>query len=72
MTLRDGTQGEGVSFSVEDILMITRKLDALGIDYIEDGWPASNPRDKEFFIRLQHHGSEAWFRNILIRRLAGN
>jgi hypothetical protein len=40
--------------------------------YIEGGWPGSNPRDKEFFIRLQHHGSEAWFRDIRIRRLGGN
>src|SRR5947209_14328602 len=52
-TLRDGTQGEGVSFSVDDKLMITQKLDALGIDYIEGGWPGSNPRDKEFFIRAR-------------------
>jgi 2-isopropylmalate synthase len=52
-TLRDGTQGEGVSFSVDDKLMITQKLDALGIDYIEGGWPGSNPRDKEFFSRAR-------------------
>ena len=38
-TLRDGTQGESVSFSVEDKLMIAQKLDDLGIDYIEGGWP---------------------------------
>jgi 2-isopropylmalate synthase len=58
-TLRDGTQGESVSFSVEDKLIIARKLDELGIDYIEGGWPGSNPKDKEFFARsgeltLQH------------------
>lgn len=59
-TLRDGTQGEAVSFSVEDKLTIARKLDELGIDYIEGGWPGSNPKDKEFFarakneLRLQH------------------
>src|SRR6202795_44009 len=50
-TLRDGTQGEAVSFSVEDKILITRKLDELGIDYIEGGWPGSNPKDKEFFAR---------------------
>jgi 2-isopropylmalate synthase len=50
-TLRDGTQGESVSFSVEDKLVIARKLDELGIDYVEGGWPGSNPKDKEFFAR---------------------
>jgi 2-isopropylmalate synthase len=50
-TLRDGTQGEAVSFSVDDKLLIARKLDELGIDYIEGGWPGSNPRDREFFAR---------------------
>ena len=50
-TLRDGTQGESVSFSVDDKLIITQKLDELGIDYIEGGWPGSNPKDKEFFSR---------------------
>jgi len=50
-TLRDGTQGESVSFSVEDKLLIAQKLDELGIDYIEGGWPGSNPKDKEFFAR---------------------
>ena len=50
-TLRDGTQGELVSFSVEDKLLIARQLDELGIDYIEGGWPGSNPKDKEFFAR---------------------
>ena len=42
-TLRDGTQGEAVSFSVDDKLVIAQKLDELGIDYIEGGWPGSNP-----------------------------
>jgi 2-isopropylmalate synthase len=50
-TLRDGTQGESVSFSVDDKLLIAQKLDELGIDYIEGGWPGSNPKDKEFFAR---------------------
>jgi 2-isopropylmalate synthase len=50
-TLRDGTQGESISFSVEDKLIIAQKLDELGIDYIEGGWPGSNPKDREFFAR---------------------
>src|SRR5438270_8886493 len=50
-TLRDGTQGEAVSYSVDDKLIVARKLDELGIDYIEGGWPGSNPKDKEFFAR---------------------
>src|SRR5690349_18461808 len=52
-TLRDGTQGESVSFSVDDKLLIAQKLDELGIDYIEGGWPGSNPKDKEFFDRAR-------------------
>jgi 2-isopropylmalate synthase len=52
-TLRDGTQGESISFSVEDKLIIAQKLDELGIDYIEGGWPGSNPKDKEFFERAR-------------------
>ena len=52
-TLRDGTQGENVSFSVDDKLSIARKLDAIGIDYIEGGWPGSNPRDEGFFERAK-------------------
>ncbi len=52
-TLRDGTQGENVSFSVNDKLSIARKLDDLGIDYIEGGWPGSNPRDEDFFERAK-------------------
>jgi len=52
-TLRDGTQGEAVSFSVDDKLVIAQKLDELGIDYIEGGWPGSNPKDKEFFSRAR-------------------
>jgi len=53
-TLRDGTQGESVSFSVDDKLLIAAKLDELGIDYVEGGWPGSNPKDKEFFERAKH------------------
>ncbi len=52
-TLRDGAQGEGISFSVVDKLNIARKLDELGIHYIEGGWPGSNPRDAEFFERAR-------------------
>jgi len=50
-TLRDGTQGEGISLSVEDKLKIARKLDQLGVHYIEGGWPGSNSKDIEFFRR---------------------
>ena len=50
-TLRDGTQGEGVSLSCNDKLKIAEKLDEFGIQYIEGGWPGSNPKDKEFFAR---------------------
>ncbi|MDW8317858.1 MAG: citramalate synthase [Anaerolineae bacterium] len=53
-TLRDGTQGEGVNFSCEDKLRISRKLDELGIHYIEGGWPGSNPKDIEYFQRARH------------------
>ena len=48
-TLRDGTQGEKVAFSAEDKLRVAQRLDAFGIDYIEGGWPGSNPRDMAFF-----------------------
>ncbi|MGC4046410.1 MAG: citramalate synthase [Armatimonas sp.] len=51
-TLRDGSQMEGVSFSVEDKLRIARRLDAFGMDYIEGGWPGAVPKDTEFFARL--------------------
>ena len=52
-TLRDGTQGEGVSLSCDDKLRIARRLDEFGVDYIEGGWPGSNPKDMEFFERAQ-------------------
>ena len=48
-TLRDGSQGEGISFSVMDKVKIAKKLDDFGIHYIEGGWPGSNPKDMEFF-----------------------
>ncbi len=58
-TLRDGTQGEGISFSVTDKLLIAEKLDQFGVDYIEGGFPGSNPRDITFFaeakkLKLKH------------------
>ncbi len=58
-TLRDGTQGEGISFSVTDKLLIAQKLDQFGVDYIEGGFPGSNPRDISFFaeakkLKLKH------------------
>jgi 2-isopropylmalate synthase len=53
-TLRDGTQGEGVTFSVADKLRIADRLDAFGVHYIEGGWPGSNPKDIEFFEQAKH------------------
>ena len=50
-TLRDGAQTEGISFSTEDKLRITQRLDAYGVHYIEGGFPGSNPKDREFFRR---------------------
>ena len=52
-TLRDGAQTEGISYSVADKLKIAQKLDALGIHYIEGGWPGSNPKDIEFFKEVK-------------------
>jgi 2-isopropylmalate synthase len=54
-TLRDGTQGEGINFSVADKVRIAEKLDELGVHYIEGGWPGSNPKDIEFFDILKKH-----------------
>ncbi len=58
-TLRDGAQGEGISFTLEDKLRITKKLDEFGIHYVEGGWPGSNPKDIKFFkmareLKLNH------------------
>ena len=58
-TLRDGAQSEDVSFTLDDKLRITERLDDLGIHYVEGGWPGSNPRDEEYFravraLRLRH------------------
>src|SRR5437588_70677 len=52
-TLRDGSQGEGINFSVMDKLRIAEKLDAFGVHYIEGGWPGSNPKDVEFFAEAK-------------------
>ncbi len=53
-TLRDGSQGEGINFSLQDKLLITSRLDALGIDYVEGGYPLSNPKDEAFFRELKN------------------
>src|SRR5256714_7186546 len=52
-TLRDGSQGEGINFSVADKLRIAERLDTFGIHYIEGGWPGSNPKDIEFFAEAR-------------------
>jgi 2-isopropylmalate synthase len=52
-TLRDGSQGEGINFSVKDKLRIAEKLDQFGVHYIEGGWPGSNPKDIEFFAQAR-------------------
>ena len=52
-TLRDGSQQEGLSLSVDDKLRVARQLDSLGVSYIEGGWPGANPKDEEFFKRAQ-------------------
>ena len=54
-TLRDGTQAENFNLSVEDKLRITLKLDDLGVDYIEGGWPGSNPTSVQFFQEIQSY-----------------
>ena len=52
-TLRDGSQGEGVNFSLQDKLLLTQRLDELGIDFIEGGYPLSNPKDAEYFQAIR-------------------
>src|SRR6056297_59126 len=54
-TLRDGTQAEEVHFSTEDKIRVAKKLDELGIDYIEGGWPSSNPTDEQFFQEIRYY-----------------
>src|SRR6478609_5386790 len=53
-TLRDGTQSEHIAYSLADKLEIARALDDLGVDYIEGGWPGSNPKDQGFFDAARH------------------
>ena len=53
-TLRDGSQAEGISFTVEDKIRIAQKLDEMGAHYVEGGWPGSNPRDIDFFSKVNH------------------
>lgn len=55
-TLRDGSQGEGISYSVCDKIRITQELDKSGINFIEGGWPGSNPKDMEFFLKMSKTG----------------
>src|SRR5262249_34879570 len=55
-TLRDGAQCEGISFSLSEKLKVTRRLDEIGLHYIEGGWPGSNPTDTEYFRRAQELG----------------
>ena len=52
-TLRDGTQREGISLSCDDKIRVARRLDELGVTFIEGGWPGSNPKDAEFFERAR-------------------
>jgi 2-isopropylmalate synthase len=56
-TLRDGSQREGISYTLDDKLRIAERLDAFGVHFIEGGWPGSNPKDAEFFLRARDH---AW------------
>lgn len=58
-TLRDGAQREGMALSVEDMVKIAVKLDEFGMDYIEGGFPGSNPRDREFFKKISQVGLSA-------------
>ena len=64
-TLRDGSQGEGINFSVADKMRIAERIDSFGIHYIEGGWPGSNPKDIEFFEQAKgrhfHHAKLAAF-----------
>src|SRR4030066_1043128 len=55
-TLRDGMQAEGISFSLEDKLSIAARLDELGLDYIEGGYAASNPKEMQFFAEVAKLG----------------
>ena len=69
-TLRDGSQGEGVNFSLQDKLLLTRRLDDIGVDYIEGGYPLSNPKDAEYFRAVRelklHHAKVKKKKSILL------
>ena len=54
-TLRDGSQAEDISFSLEDKIRIALKLDDMGVHYLEGGWPGSNPKDLQFFKEIKHY-----------------
>src|SRR6266852_3534123 len=73
-TLRDGSQGEGINFSLQDKLLITRRLYELGVDFIEGGYPLSNPKDFEYFQEVRklelRHAKIAAFG--MTRRKGGN
>ena len=58
-TLRDGSQGEGVNFSLQDKLLIAERLDQLGFDFVEGGYPLSNEKDAQFFQRVAESEFEA-------------
>jgi 2-isopropylmalate synthase len=74
-TLRDGTQREGVNLSVEDKIRVARRMDSLGVHYLEGGWPGANPKDTEFFRRFAD-GDESPLTATLtafgMTRMAGN
>src|SRR5258708_328570 len=74
-TLRDGSQGEGINFSVMDKLRSVEKLDAFGVHYIEGGWPGSNPKDIEFFAQARRkqfkHSRLAAFGSTRKKNVAG-
>ena len=69
-TLRDGSQSEDVSFTVEDKIRIAHKLDELGIKYIEGGWPGSNPKDMDFFSRVQNSNFQQLYLSQNLFRIA--
>src|SRR5687767_4982367 len=52
-TLRDGSQREGISYTLDDKIRLVERLDAFGVTFIEGGWPGSNPKDVEFFARVR-------------------